>query len=163
MKSIPQGIIQEISQQKNHHFPVVVADVDGTILDDTNGLSEYYDGIPKVIQLLRELSKDHRIIILTMRPTESTIATRRNLRQLGVPYHRLVMNRYNEDPSFKQEYRKKLEETGHKVVMTIGDKMHDLRGHGALKILVVSSQKQSSVTHELYKIGQSPDQRELLW
>lgn len=110
---------------KLYKIPVAVFDIDGTLLDDSQGPKEYYDPNNEVCKIAEAcLQHGVKIIVLTARPMESKIASHVNLQMHGIKYHKLITNDHNEPPSFKRRVRKELDDKYH-VLLAIGDKTHD--------------------------------------
>lgn len=136
--------------------PVVVVDIDDTLLDGSAGPAEYYKPIEPVAEIVRRVGASKgsaKIVVLTARPRFSTIASHRNLKAHDIPFHQIIHNDFDEDPVvFKSRIRTELEEhRGATVIATIGDKVHDLQGPGLLKILVASLKEETGpVRHALY-------------
>jgi uncharacterized HAD superfamily protein len=92
----------------NHSEPIAIVDIDGTIADVNHRLhfvrgrgrkdwKRFFNAmhedrpIPKVIDWVRALAKDHEIVLVTGRPEEYRDVTERWLRENDVPYARLLM------------------------------------------------------------------------
>lgn len=146
--------IDKLSAATGH--PVVVVDIDDTLLDGSAGPAEYYKPIEPVANIIRRVGASKgsaKIVVLTARPRFSTIASQRNLKAHDIPFHQIIHNDFDEDPAvFKSRIRTELEEhRGATVIATIGDKVHDLQGPGLLKILVASLKEETGpVQHALY-------------
>jgi hypothetical protein len=90
--------------------PIVVVDIDGTIADVAHRLHYVRDRgrkdwkrffaamdddrpIPETIAWVRDLARDHEIVLVTGRPEEFRGITERWLQREQVPYQRLLMRR----------------------------------------------------------------------
>ena len=110
--------------------PVAIFDVDGTLLDDSKGASEYYGPNTEIVKIARECRRNGvKIIILTARPLDSKIATRVNLNMHGIPFDKMIINEKSEPPAFKRSIRSQIERD-HNVILAIGDKVHDYDSSG---------------------------------
>ena len=130
--SILNDVKSHIENSKNvdKKMPVAIFDIDGTLLDDSNGLKEYYEPNREIVQIAQQCRKHGlRNIVLTARPLESRLASRINLQMHGIPYDKIITNDKNEAPTYKRKIRKELAEQYH-VVLAVGDKVHDYDGSG---------------------------------
>ncbi len=70
------------------------------------------------------------IIVLTARPKISTLASRKNLDMLKIPYTALIMNDGDDDPCFKVGVRRRIANK-YEVCLTVGDQITDVLCPGA--------------------------------
>lgn len=105
---------------------LAIFDFDGTLTVGEDKPSEYYPGNQKIIDEFQKLRNTGKpCMILTARPIESMIATKINCRQLGIFPSRIVVNRFNEDHSFKTDWHKLIVNTGWKITDCYGNNETD--------------------------------------
>jgi ribonucleotide monophosphatase NagD (HAD superfamily) len=125
----------------NEKPQLVVFDIDGTVIDDTDPISGtgYFRGYPPMLELYSSLrASGYVIIFLTARQERFRILTEGNLKHVGYSwYENLVMMPDTDNPSghpiwavgvWKDEQRKKFKEDGFHLVACIGDQDADVCG-----------------------------------
>lgn len=115
----------------------IIMDVDDTLvstntpyklLNIKNNTIFVFPGIKQIIDVAKLAKKlGYNIIILTARPKESFLSTKFNLDLLGIPSDVIIMNNYNQPPSFKYDVRKSLM-SKYSILFTIGDQSTDVDG-----------------------------------
>lgn len=105
---------------------ISIFDIDGTLLDDSDGPHEFYKENKEIADLARySHSKGHKIVILTARPRSSYSASVQNLRMHRIPFHRLITNDRNETQYFKTRVRDDLQKR-YNIIFNAGDRRTDI-------------------------------------
>ena len=120
---------------------LVVLDIDGTVIDDTDAIpfTNYYRGFPPMLELYSFLrTSGYVVIFLTARQEKIRALTEGNLEYTGYSwYEKLVMMPNTDNISghpipvvnkWKDEQRKKFKEDGFHLVACIGDQDADVFG-----------------------------------
>lgn len=95
---------------------VVIVDIDNTVL--RNGIYP----IKKMIDYINELSKEHKIYMITGRPESSRSETVKSLKKAGLKYNRLMMNNIGGSPKDQLESKRKhAQSIKDKIVLAIDD------------------------------------------
>jgi predicted secreted acid phosphatase len=86
-----------------------------------------FKGIEQIVdvaKLCKELG--FYIIIITARPCESELSSKKNLKYLGINYDEIYHNDKYPDSSFKINLKAKLVKK-HNIILSIGDNLNDLK------------------------------------
>jgi archaellum biogenesis ATPase FlaH len=95
---------------------VVIVDIDNTVL--RNGIYP----IKKMIDYINELSKEHKIYMITGRPESNRSETVKSLKKAGLKYNRLMMNNIGGSPKDQLESKRKhAQSIKDKIVLAIDD------------------------------------------
>jgi predicted secreted acid phosphatase len=126
--NISNRCIHLLSKMKNINKPVVVFDIDNTLLDKNNKVIEplravYYYCIMIGITtaIITSRSGNEKTINMTKQQLSDAF-----IGEIGFFYFRKPGNK---NPySSKEKARKNIEERGYKIVMSIGDQQYDISG-----------------------------------
>jgi uncharacterized HAD superfamily protein len=153
---------------------IIVVDMDGTISDATHRLHHIHGPgkknwkrffaemeqdppIASVLEQVRQLQREHPIVILTGRPEEYRAASERWLAKYGVKYDELLMRRTGDRRPDFQAKEQLLRELGpERVLMAIDDRepvCEAYRKHGVNAVLVGSNEENQEVNEVYRKIS----------
>ena len=87
-----------------------------------------YPPIPQMVNICKLCYKlGFKIIIITARPYNSEISSKKNLELIGVKYHEMYHNKDFPDINFKIELKKKLSKKNN-IALSVGDQWPDIQG-----------------------------------
>lgn len=119
---LPKAIIMDVDDTLvNTNTPFKLLNIQDNVIFIFPGIKEIID----IAKLAKELG--YNIIILTARPKKSFLSTKFNLDLLDIPTDVIIMNNYNQQPSFKYDVRKSLM-LKYSILFTIGDQPTDVDG-----------------------------------
>lgn len=138
MDEMKSYLTHKIGEYKvNPRIPVVCFDFDNTLTDAKVENKEYYPPRQDIVDLFNFCKNlGYKTLILTARPRDSHLATKINARMIGANYDRIITNDYDEPVSFKRNIRQALEDQGQDIVLSVGDKIWDIKDspHATIKI-----------------------------
>lgn len=84
--------------------------------------------IPQIVQIIKLCKQlGFKIIIITARPYESEISSKKNLELLGIQYDEIYHNKNYPDLNFKIQLKQKLSKTNN-IILSVGDQWPDIQG-----------------------------------
>ncbi len=128
----PKCIVLDIDDCTLFGDPCNVCNVKEMELGEIDGQDIFILPGNEPIVKLAEYAKANNfiIIVLTARPKISTLASRKNLDMLKIPYTALIMNDGDDDPCFKVGVRRRIANK-YEVCLTVGDQITDVLCPGA--------------------------------
>lgn len=140
LDSLCRYVINVIDNIRLPPNPVVVFDIDGTLLSTKN-----YTVIPQMRDLYQYIrNKGIDTFIITARPNYpiNILSTENTLRTSGITDYIATYYMYDKIPPdrYKLEARKHIRELGYNVIMSIGDQEHDTGLYGGIPIIVPSEE-----------------------
>lgn len=165
------SILPEINTLRSPTTSYVIVDIDGTIADVRHRLHyiqsrkrKNWPGffasmdkdtpIENMVEYVRKLAADHRILIVTGRPERYRAPTERWLGTHGIPYQELYMRR-NGDHRPDYESKAEVLRNFHRkqIVLAIDDRppVCDMWEKNGVRCMRIQSDVQSQEVNELYR------------